>query len=453
MNNDHDNDIKISPEMGRLFALARGAALSADEKARGLSSLLALMSAPPAMRRRQMTLREFFLASKPRSFVIAAALLMIAGGGVIGRANETLPGDVLYPVKINFNEKLQSLSALSVAERARVETIQAAERLQEAETLTVLGRLTPETQKAVEENFDRHARKIAADTSALRQEGDAYSATLVSSDFESALSSHRDILERLAKSNATGSPVVGLAAAVKEKLRETASARSQAEATLATSTDGTDIKGIALKADDESKKSLNNAVKTVDREGKKRGAKAESAAKQEISQAASYRSEAEAELKSGDYAKAVILFGKAHRGAKKVQIKTESESELKDAADQATLADKDKDRAKPEIKPAATAVTAASSTAEASSTASTSPQTAPSPSPSPSPAPSSKISPSATPSPSPSPSPSAGANTSDAASVLAIASSTDTDNTASAKNAEPGREHGKSKAKERKKKK
>ncbi|MEA2715056.1 MAG: hypothetical protein QOG91_84, partial [Candidatus Parcubacteria bacterium] len=49
---------------------------------------------------------------------------------------------------------------------------------------------------------------------------------------------------------------------------------------------------------------------------------------QEISQAKEYQAQADSEIKSGQYGKAVILLGKAHRRAKQTLIKTESEDAL-----------------------------------------------------------------------------------------------------------------------------
>ncbi|MEA2715167.1 MAG: hypothetical protein QOG91_195, partial [Candidatus Parcubacteria bacterium] len=283
-----NNAINEGAGFSRLFELARSVSLSAEEKSSGFRLLRSYMAEHPSEQPikdfagqpstafgRILTIYEFLSARKTLSALIFAGVIVVLGGSLVTSAARTLPGDVLYPVKINLNEKIQTLTAFSATDRARVDTVQATLRLQEAETLAVLGRLTPETQQIVQTNFDDHVRQIAVDTDKLKTDGEAYAATVVSSDLESALASHRDILDRLASGSATSSAVSSLADTVTVALRATAGTRKLAEDSLATATDTASIKDIVAQANDDARKSLEDAVETVDRQGQKRGSIAE----------------------------------------------------------------------------------------------------------------------------------------------------------------------------------
>ena len=73
------------------------------------------------------------------------ALLLLIGGGVTLVAEQSIPGDFLYPVKINFNEEVRSLLAVTDQDEARWQTEAAERRLSEAETLTERGVLDEAT--------------------------------------------------------------------------------------------------------------------------------------------------------------------------------------------------------------------------------------------------------------------------------------------------------------------
>ena len=118
MKNDHsENDIMNVPDqnMSRLFAIAKSAGLNDAEKSEGAVRIRAAIAASPVQpRKRSMTFGEFLIAHKARSAFALLVALIVFGGSVVERASRTLPGDALYPIKINFNEKIQSLVAVSV---------------------------------------------------------------------------------------------------------------------------------------------------------------------------------------------------------------------------------------------------------------------------------------------------------------------------------------------------
>ncbi len=76
---------------------------------------------------------------------LALLLLLIVGGGTGVIAENALPGDVLYPVKIHVNENIESTLAFTPKSNAEVAIKQATKRLEEVEKLkAAVGTTTPE---------------------------------------------------------------------------------------------------------------------------------------------------------------------------------------------------------------------------------------------------------------------------------------------------------------------
>lgn len=134
-----------------------------------------------------------------------ALLLIVAGGGTSAFAEYALPGDLLYPVKLHVNEKIAAALTFSDTDSANLETVLAAKRLEEADTLALQGKLTPTAKSEVEDSFKDHASKAQAKIAELSAKGDASAAADVSSRFESSLQAHAHILAKIeAKDSAEG---------------------------------------------------------------------------------------------------------------------------------------------------------------------------------------------------------------------------------------------------------
>ena len=76
------------------------------------------------------------------SYIVPVVLVVIVSGGLGVLAGKALPGNLLYPVKININENIESLTAISPESKAEVSLKQLNERLVEADTLKLNNDLT-----------------------------------------------------------------------------------------------------------------------------------------------------------------------------------------------------------------------------------------------------------------------------------------------------------------------
>jgi hypothetical protein len=167
---------------------------------------------------------------KPLLAVLALAVL--AGGGVSYAAEVALPGDSLYWVKTDVNEKVGD--ALAVTSRAQVswDARKVERRLEEATTLAADGRLDPRAQAEIESRVDESLTEFARSVSNVRADypDAAHSAT---ADFEAALRAHQSVLARFGaneeEKGAKTDAVVAVAAHAKVAADNVATVRASLE--------------------------------------------------------------------------------------------------------------------------------------------------------------------------------------------------------------------------------
>lgn len=125
----HMATAKAAPSL--LHESAESLRLTADEKAVGRSRLLHFMRTHPPEEPRVPLLGRFLKRFASAS-IASAVTVTLAGGGIALAAENALPGDVLYPVKIHIMEPIRtSLSSTPVA-RAQWNVRQIERRLLES---------------------------------------------------------------------------------------------------------------------------------------------------------------------------------------------------------------------------------------------------------------------------------------------------------------------------------
>lgn len=137
----------------------------------------------------------------PISFRLIGTMLLIiavlAGGVVSVGAEKSLPGDILYPVKVGLNEGVKGLLSVSEESKANWEIERVQRRLEEAETLAKDGSLDLEAREKIEANFEAHADRVKKRIEKFENKEDFHAAVDVSLKFETSLKAHQKILNRL----------------------------------------------------------------------------------------------------------------------------------------------------------------------------------------------------------------------------------------------------------------
>ena len=160
-----------------------------------------------------------------------------AGGGVFAMllvlvpilAERAVPGDALYPVKVQFNEELRSSLALSPYAKVEWETTRLERRIAEARVLASEGKLTDAVQVEVAEAVKEHTTAVEAEIASLRAEN-ADEAAIAEIAFSSVLAVQSEVLEETAEretDNAESDAAVEVLASVVAEVSEEVTAAGE----------------------------------------------------------------------------------------------------------------------------------------------------------------------------------------------------------------------------------
>ncbi len=179
---------------------AQDVRLTTDERERMkrvLSEYVAMkpLRVAPLDRRAPLSyaLISFYAFSRKSIAGILVAVLLFSGAGVSFAAENALPGDVLYPIKVQLNEPV--VAALSVSQESKVlwNAERAERRLEEAALLASNGALTEAKKQELEDRFDRYAERVIAEVEQI-EESNSSVAVDIASQFENKLLAHETIL-------------------------------------------------------------------------------------------------------------------------------------------------------------------------------------------------------------------------------------------------------------------
>ena len=133
-------------------------------------------------------------------FMPGVFLAGILGIGGIAYAENSLPGDFLYPLKIHVNEEV--LSGLSFTSKAHGdwEAQRVTRRLEEAETLVARSALDMNTKDELVKTLNAQLQNVQNDAQKLSMNGDGNTASMLLSRLETTLEVHKNVLEKVGES-------------------------------------------------------------------------------------------------------------------------------------------------------------------------------------------------------------------------------------------------------------
>lgn len=99
---------------------------------------------------------SLFLNRKIAFAATLVAILTVSTAGTAYAANNALPGDFLYPIKVHVHEKLRTHLSFSTESKAKWETKRAKRRMQEAQQLQAEGKLTTDISSELSAQTDSH---------------------------------------------------------------------------------------------------------------------------------------------------------------------------------------------------------------------------------------------------------------------------------------------------------
>lgn len=129
---------------------------------------------------------------------IAIILLSaVVGAGTLFAAESSIPGDVLYPIKVNVTETVRAKLTTDAEARANWEIERAQRRAVEAQELTAHGELNVEARARVEEQIDAHLETAHTVAEQLEAKGNTNASERVESNIEQYLEAKTTVLENL----------------------------------------------------------------------------------------------------------------------------------------------------------------------------------------------------------------------------------------------------------------
>ncbi len=131
-------------------------------------------------------------------------LILLGSGATSFAAEQAVPGDTLYPVKVSVNEKIVDKFKVSDEAKANWEAKKAERRIKEVQKIIKKGKINSETDAIVvklEGQFDAHTAKVNKILADLEKSGDTEKALRISKKFEDILNSQEDLLREISDKN------------------------------------------------------------------------------------------------------------------------------------------------------------------------------------------------------------------------------------------------------------
>lgn len=151
--------------------------------------------------------------------------------GTPALAEKTVPGDILYPVKVRVNEEVLSQLSLTPYKKVTWETHRVERRIAEARLLAKEGRLTDEIEAQITETVKEHTATAQKELVALR-ETDADQAALAQVTVDSVLEVQTAMLDTADTTAPQGGEQMLALAAVVRDAKETLTPAPESSTTL-----------------------------------------------------------------------------------------------------------------------------------------------------------------------------------------------------------------------------
>lgn len=131
------------------------------------------------------------------SAVVVIAVVLLAGNSAVRASNDALPGDTLYPIKVNIVEPVRVALAATPVAKAEIQAELVQKRLQEAETLAARGTLTDDQEREIQQRVDTQKIELAVHVSEVQKTAPE-KAQDINTTVEASINTHERVLNALA---------------------------------------------------------------------------------------------------------------------------------------------------------------------------------------------------------------------------------------------------------------
>jgi len=177
---------------------------------------------------------NIFVYVRQRKFVpsLVIVLLLCVTGSISAEAENALPGDSLYSVKVNVNEQVKGIVAVTPEAKARLAVETTERRLQEAVILSTQGKLTDQNKQILQDQLTKSATDVNTNVASLVASNDIAIAQDVSTNFEASLKTHQLILENIVNKDSIDSSTSTVVAVVSTSTSPSTSSTTTSPNTL-----------------------------------------------------------------------------------------------------------------------------------------------------------------------------------------------------------------------------
>lgn len=185
--------------MEKIFDKEKDIKLSTSEKEKMRSFIVSYMkSGQDVGAEKGLFMHVFYAFGRAVPALAIITLVVASGAGISLAAENSLPGDLLYPVKVSINEEIKEKFARTDEDKVRWLVAVAERRIEETEKLASENRLDAKASATIEANFSKNAEKIKERLNSSEGKENLTIAADVTSRLETSLVAHEEILEKIA---------------------------------------------------------------------------------------------------------------------------------------------------------------------------------------------------------------------------------------------------------------
>ncbi len=255
----------------------------------------------------------------------ALALVLVVGIGTSYAAENALPGDMLYPIKVNVNEAVVGSLALSQSSKAEWNATQVSRRLEEAEKLAAEKRLTPIARAQIEMQINTTAHNFDTNVAALQKSDDTAAIAAAQTDLQASLDAHEQVLASLSENTGAGTLLSPIISTVRAQALALATAQEHVNHTLASATPAK-ARTVALRQKNDASEAIGRVHAAL------KNAPTDTSADSVATIASSAISTGDQKMNEGDYPEAFAAFQTAARVAKTAEVHLDAATTLGFAA-------------------------------------------------------------------------------------------------------------------------
>jgi|GEM_PF-6642798 len=313
----------------KLFKQLKSIRLSKEEKQKSLDFLLARIEPVRNYHnlrhhKQKAPFLQLFTNHKPMLAGIIAALVLALSGGTSYAAQSALPGDALYGVKTHINEAVENVLATTPEAQAKLDAKLAAIRLQEAEKLAQVNKLTSSTAEMLAQKFSDFSQKAQDKVKQLEDKGKitADQAQALNANLEAAMQAHATVLADLQAMGKAKEQLRSLTKSLQDAASTTIRNRIENELRIldsATSTSSTISQRMADNRKNTAQNKINEVEKFIANNSGKVNANNAAAAIAKLNEAKASVATGDTAYTAGNYGQAIVQYLTGQRQAQEAQ--------------------------------------------------------------------------------------------------------------------------------------